>query len=139
MGTFFISLLAILLEGIPPERVPAASGLSNFSRTVASAFATSITTTFWDRRESLHQTHLAESSSAFSPALQSAISGLQSQGVADPTAAAGVVTQGLIHQAYLLSSLDYFWISGWITLVPLVLLWVTRKPSSGGHVTVAAD
>jgi len=138
MGTFFVSLLAILLDGLPPERVPAASGLSNFLRVVASAFATSITTTFWDRHESLHQTHLAESSSAFSPALQSTVSGLRSLGITDPTAAAGVMTQGLIHQAYLLSSLDYFWISGWLALIPLVLLWLARKPS-GAPVVAAAD
>jgi DHA2 family multidrug resistance protein len=138
MGTFFVSLLAILLDGLPPNRVPAASGLSNFLRTVASAFATSITTTFWDRRESLHQTHLAESSSVFSPTLQSAVSGLQAAGVNDPTAAAGTLTQGLVHQAYLLSSLDYFWISGWITLLPIALLWFSRKPK-GASVAVAAD
>jgi MFS transporter, DHA2 family, multidrug resistance protein len=137
MGTFFISLLAILLDGLPPERVPAASGLSNFLRTVAAAFATSITTTFWDRRESLHQTHLAESSSAFSPALQSAVTGLQSSGVHDPTAAVGAITQGLIHQAYLLSSLDYFWISGWITLIPLALLWFARRPRGNGPAVAA--
>jgi DHA2 family multidrug resistance protein len=138
MGTFFVSLLAILLDGLPPERVPAASGLSNFLRVVASAFATSITTTFWDRHEALHQTHLAESSSVFSPALQSAVSGLQSLGITDPGAAAGVMTQGLVHQAYLLSSLDYFWISGWLCLLPLVLLWLTRRPS-GAPVTAAAE
>jgi DHA2 family multidrug resistance protein len=137
MGTFFVSLLAILLDGLPPERVPAASGLSNFLRTVASAFATSITTTFWDRHESLHQTHLAESSSVFSPALQSAVGALQAGG-ADANAAVGLVTQGLIHQAYLLSSLDYFWISGWLMALPLGLLWVTRRPK-GAVGAVAAD
>jgi DHA2 family multidrug resistance protein len=137
MGTFFVSLLSILLDGLPPERVPAASGLSNFLRTVAAAFATSITTTFWDRHEALHQTHLAESSSVFSPALQSAVNGLHSAGVNDPTAAAGTLTQGLIHQAYLLSSLDYFWISGWITLVPLALLWFVRRPQGGGAAVAA--
>jgi DHA2 family multidrug resistance protein len=137
MGTFFVSLLAILLEGMPPERVPAASGLSNFLRTVAAAFATSITTTFWDRHESLHQTHLAESSSVYSPALQSAVNGLHSLGVNDATAAAGALTQGLIHQAYLLSSLDYFWISGWITLIPVALLWLARKPKGAGPAVAA--
>jgi DHA2 family multidrug resistance protein len=105
---------------------------------VASAFATSITTTFWDRHEALHQTHLAESSSAFSPALQSAMSGLQSLGVTDPSAAVGLMTQGLVHQAYLLSSLDYFWISGWLCLLPLALLWITRRPS-GRTAVVAAE
>jgi DHA2 family multidrug resistance protein len=136
MGTFFVSLLSILLDGLPPERVPAATGLSNFLRVVASAFATSITTTFWDRHEALHQTRLAESSSAFSPALQSAVSALQSLGVTDSRSAVGVMTQTLVHQSYLLSSLDYFWISGWLCLLPLALLWVTRRPAAA---VAAAD
>jgi DHA2 family multidrug resistance protein len=138
MGTFFVAMVAILLEGLPPERVPSASGVSNFLRIIASSFATSITTTFWDRHEALHQTRLAESSSVFSPALQQALKGLAGLGIGDPQAAAGVLTQGLIHQAYLLSSLDYFWISGWLALMPLVLVWLTRRPSATG-VIVAAD
>jgi DHA2 family multidrug resistance protein len=127
MGTFFVSMISILLDGLPPERVPSASGVSNFLRIVASAFATSITTTFWDRDEAVHQTRLAESSSAYSPNLQDAIGGLQTLGVSADHAV-GVLTQGLIHQSYLLSSLDFFWISGWLTLAPLVLVWLARRP-----------
>src|SRR3569833_3586039 len=63
MGTFFIAMLAIMLEGVPPEQVPAASGDSNFLRITAGSFATSLTTTIWDRRAALHQTRLAETSS----------------------------------------------------------------------------
>jgi DHA2 family multidrug resistance protein len=48
-----------------------------------------------------------------------------------------VLAQGLEHQAYLLSSLDYFWISGWLTLLPLGLVWLTRRPR--GAAMVAAE
>ena len=137
MGTFFVAMISILLDGIPPERVPSASGVSNFLRIVASAFATSITTTFWDRHEALHQTHLAESSSIYSPNLRASIDGLQALGInSDPTAV-GVLSQGLIHQAYLLSSLDYFRISGWLTLGGLVLVWLARRPRDAKHVAAA--
>ena len=128
MGTFFVAMISILLDGLPPERVPSASGVSNFLRIIAGAFATSITTTFWDRHEALHQTRLAESSSAYSPNLQDAINGLQALGVGNDHAAVGVLSQGLVHQAYLLSSLDYFWISGWLTVAPLALVWLARRP-----------
>jgi MFS transporter, DHA2 family, multidrug resistance protein len=47
------------------------------------------------------------------------------------------LTQNLVHQAYLLSSLDYFWISGWISLVPLGLIWLTHKPSGAAPRVVA--
>ena len=54
-------------------------------------------------------------------------------------AATGVLAQSLVHQAYLLSSLDFFWISGWLSLIPLVLVWLARRPSGGGGHAVAAD
>jgi MFS transporter, DHA2 family, multidrug resistance protein len=136
MGTFFVAMISILLDGQPPERVPSASGVSNFLRIIASAFATSITTTFWDRHEALHQTRLAESSSAYSQNLQDALNGLQSLGVGGARAV-GVLSQGLVHQAYLMSSLDYFWISGWLTLLPLALVWLTRRSRSAA--VAAAD
>jgi DHA2 family multidrug resistance protein len=137
MGTFFVAMISILLDGIPPERVPSASGVSNFLRIVASAFATSITTTFWDRHEALHQTHLAESSSIYSPNLRASIDGLQALGINNDPTAVGVLSQGLIHQAYLLSSLDYFRISGWLTLAGLVLVWLARRPRDAKRVAAA--
>jgi DHA2 family multidrug resistance protein len=137
MGVFFVAMISILLDGVPPERVPSASGVSNFLRIVAGAFATSITTTFWDRHEALHQTHLAESSSVYSPNLQASINGLQALGISNDHTAVGVLSQDLIHQAYLLSSLDYFRISGWLTLAPLILVWLARRPRSAQH--AAAD
>ena len=134
MGTFFVSLITILLDGLPPQRVPQASGLSNFLRIVASAFATSLTTTFWDRHETFHQARLAETTSVFSPAVQSATHALQSDGFAASGTQLGMLTQTLIHQAYLLSSLDYFWITAWMGFIPLGLLWLTRKPAAGAVV-----
>jgi DHA2 family multidrug resistance protein len=73
MGTFFIALLTITFDRLPADKLPAASGLNNFLRITASGFATSLTTTFWDRRESLHQTRLVESLTAFSPAFRQGV------------------------------------------------------------------
>jgi DHA2 family multidrug resistance protein len=68
MGLFFVSLLGVIFDGLPPEKIPAASGLSNFLRITAGSFATSLTTTFWDRREALHQTRLADTVTVYAPA-----------------------------------------------------------------------
>ena len=46
MGLFFVTLLAVIFDGLPAHKVPAASGLSNFARITAASFATSLTTTF---------------------------------------------------------------------------------------------
>ncbi|HEX4024486.1 MAG TPA: DHA2 family efflux MFS transporter permease subunit [Steroidobacteraceae bacterium] len=137
MGAFFVAMLAILLDGLPQQRVPSASGVSNFARIVASSFATSITTTFWDRRAAFHQSRLAESSSALSPTLQQAMHGLNSLGLNDHAALA-VLNRSLTDQAYLLSALDYFWVSGIVTLISLVLVWCVRRPA-GNAPAVAAE
>jgi DHA2 family multidrug resistance protein len=138
MGTFFVAILTIMLDRIEPQRVPAASGLAIFLRTIAASFATSITTTFWDRREAFHQSHLANSSSAYDAPMQEALSHLHSLGMSDSAAIAALNKQ-MVNQAYLLSSLDYFWISSWLTLAMIALVWFTRRPSTGGAAHVAAD
>ena len=138
MATFFVSIIALSLHGIPPERVPAASGLQNFMRITAGSFATSISTTFWDRHEALHQTRLAEASSVFDPALQQAMKGLHAAGMTDPQAVA-VLTRSLVSQAYLLSTLDYFWLSAWLCLAMIIPVWFARRPSGGAPAAAAAE
>ena len=37
MSTFFLAMLTIPLDGIPPEQLPSATGISNFARITAAA------------------------------------------------------------------------------------------------------
>ncbi len=138
MGTFFISLLSIVLHGLPPNQVPAASGMSNFLRITAGSFATSITTTFWDRHEAFHQTRLAETSSIYDPALTHPLTELTNQGFSLSQSVA-VLTRSLQSQAYLMSSLDFFWISGWISFALIGVVLLARPVRNQGPVTAAAD
>src|SRR6202789_2536926 len=69
MATFFLAMITILLDGVPPHKIPQASGLSNFARITAGGFAASVVTTLWDRREALHQSRLADGTTLFTPAL----------------------------------------------------------------------
>ena len=62
------------LSGLPPERIPAASGLFNFARITAGSFGTSITTTLWDRRATLHHAQLVEHLNADDPTSAQALS-----------------------------------------------------------------
>jgi MFS transporter, DHA2 family, multidrug resistance protein len=137
LSIFFVPLLTITLDGIPPERVPAASGLSNFTRITAGSFAASLITTYWDRRESLHQVRLSEVGSDLSPSYRDAIGQLQSYGLS-PLQAAGSVYRQVIDQAYLLSSLELFWISAILAVAMVVVVWFCHKPLPSGH-AVAAD
>ena len=138
MGTFFVAILSILLDGVPQPRVPAASALAIFCRTIAASFATSIASTLWDRREALHQSQLASATSIFDTPLTQALAQLKSMGLSD-TAAAAVLNRQLVSQSYLLASVEFFWISALICVVLIGLIWITRRPRSTMGAAVAAE
>ena len=137
MGFFFVSVITLQLDGIPPQRIPAATGISNFLRIVAAAFATSIATTAWENRATLHQSRLAEASSVYDPTLQRSLESLQGLGL-NETQSVGVLTRGMIEQTFTLSSLDVFWVSTWIAMALVPLVWLTRRPRVA-HGVAAAD
>jgi DHA2 family multidrug resistance protein len=136
MSTFFLSMLTIALDRIPPQRLPSATGMSNFTRIVAGSFAASIITTMWDRREALHQSHLASAVGQGAP-LQQAMAQLQRMGLS-ATQAAGAVTRQMVGQAYLLASTDLFRLSAWLCAGMIVLVWFTKRPA-GSVGPIAAD
>jgi DHA2 family multidrug resistance protein len=138
MAFFFVSMITISLDGLTPQQVPAANGIANFLRITAAAFATSIATTTWDNRATLHQGQLAEASSAYSPALQQAARTLNGLGL-DDQQSLGVLTRGLVEQSVMLSSLDFFWVSTWIALGLVGLVWLARRPHPPAGQAVAAE
>jgi len=127
MAFFFVSIVTIQLDGIPPQDIPAATGIGNFLRITAAAFATSIATTIWDNRANLHQSRLAEATSLYDPRIQQALDGLGSTGL-DGQQSLAVLTHGLVQQSYVLSALDYFWISSYVVVLLVSLVWLTRRP-----------
>ena len=136
MSTFFLSMLTISLDRIPPERLPSATGMSNFTRIVAGSFAASIITTAWDRREALHQSRLSEALGGGAP-LSMARSALERLGLTDVQAAAAVTRQ-MVGQAYLLASTDLFFVSSLLCGALVIVVWFTRRPSTPSG-PVAAD
>jgi DHA2 family multidrug resistance protein len=137
MSVFFVSMLSILLQGITPEKMPAASSLSNFARITASSFAASLTTVVWDRRETLHQARLSDGLTAGNPMVNQALAEFQARGL-NHFEALTALTRSLVSQGYMLGSLDFFWISGWMCLLIVPLVWLTRRAVGGaGH--AAAD
>ncbi len=137
MAMFFVAMLGIVFDGLPAEKVPAASGVSNFLRITAGSFATSLTTTFWDRREALHQARLSEAVTVYAPAYRQSLDAMQASGLTDQ-AAAGAVTRTMIDQSYLLSSLDLFYLSGWLAVLLIPICWMVRRPA-GGPPAAAAE
>ena len=138
MATFFLAMITILLDGIPPHKIPLASGLSNFARITGGGFAASIVTTLWDRREALHQSRMADQTTIFTPGLSKVLAGLHSAGFPD-LAAKAAVTRTITSQAYLLAANDIFWASGWICILLIGMVWLCKRAVSGGGAPVAAD
>jgi len=137
MSVFFVSMLTIILHGIPPQGIPAASALSNFTRITAGGFAASLTTVIWDRREAMHQSRLVDSSAPGDPWMQQALTNLHHDGLS-MAQSLGVLGRNVVNQAYMLSSLDFFWVSGWLCFAVLPVVWFAhRSIGGGGH--AAAD
>lgn len=138
-ATLFVPLFSIMLDGIPTEQLPSATGLSNFARITAGSFAASIITTYWDRREALHQSRLVESTTDTTPVYQLMLDRLQSLGMSK-LQAAGVVMRQIETQAYLLSSVELFYVSAWASIAAIAIVWLARRPKPlQGDVVVAAD
>ncbi|MBU3077792.1 DHA2 family efflux MFS transporter permease subunit [Sphingomonas sp. XMGL2] len=137
MSTFFVAMVTISLDGVPPDKVPSATGISNFARITAGSFAASLVTTIWDRREALHQSRLADIHTPFAQGYRIATEGLHGLGLNELQAAAAITRQ-MVGQAYLLSSVDIFAASAWLSLAMVPLVWLSRRPSAPSG-PVAAD
>ena len=140
MSGFFISMVTIVLNGVPPHLVPQASGLTNFTRIVAGSFAASITTTIWADAATVHKTRIAEITGApGDPQWTQALHVLQQHGVTAAQAAAALMQQ-VVHQAYFLATMDLFRMSAWLMLALIPLVWLTsRAVSQRGATPPAAD
>jgi len=134
---FFLSLLTILLDRVPPNQTPSATGLSNFVRIVVGSFATSITTTMWDRREALHQSHLVESTTPASASYIDVLHRLGGLGIHGPGADAAIQHQ-LVGQAYLLSTVELYWAFALMTGFMILFVWLTKR-AKGGQAAAAAE
>ncbi|MET3917274.1 DHA2 family multidrug resistance protein [Variovorax sp. OAS795] len=130
MAFFFIPLVTITLSGLTPDRIPAASGLSNFLRITAGAMGTSITTTLWENRAALHHSQLAESVNLGNNAAASAMSGLASSGLSTEQVL-GQVNRIVDQQSFMLATNDIFYASALLFLLLIPLVWLAR-PQKGG-------
>ncbi|WP_087688935.1 DHA2 family efflux MFS transporter permease subunit [Pandoraea sp. PE-S2R-1] len=135
---FFVPLTAILLSGLPPEKIPAAAGLSNFVRTFCGAMSTSLTATAWSDRTILHHARLTEQIVVGSPSVQSTINTLQTVNGFSYAQALASIENSLNLQAVMLGLDDIFWISGVIFVLIIPLIWFTKPDKNAASGPVAA-
>ncbi len=125
MAFFFVPLVSLVLSGLPPDRVPAASGLSNFARIVSGSFGTSIATTLWDHRAILHHAQLTEYVSSGSAAARDYMQTLESGGLSVPQASAAI-NRTIDVESHLLAANDLFWVSSILFLLMIAVIWLAR-------------
>ncbi|WP_457279047.1 DHA2 family efflux MFS transporter permease subunit [Polaromonas sp. P5_D5] len=137
MAFFFIPLVTITLSGISPDKIPAASGLSNFVRITAGSFGTSIATTIWQDRAAMHHAQISEYVNQGSTATNSALTGLAGAGLT-PDQALGTINRLVDQQAYMLAANDVFYVSALIFLLLIPLVFLTRHTKAGAGSADAA-
>ena len=137
MAVFFIPLVTLSLSGLAPERIPSASGLFNFARITAGSFGTSIATTFWDHRATLHHAQLVERLTGSDAASAQALAGLQASGLSEPQSQA-MLNRLVDQQAFMLSANDVFYASALLFLALIAVVWLARPAKAAQGAGAAA-
>jgi DHA2 family multidrug resistance protein len=124
MAMFFIPLVTLSLSGLAPQKIPSASGLFNFARITAGSFGTSIATTFWDHRATLHHAQLVERIGN-TPATTQALAAMRASGLTAEQSYAAL-NRLVDQQAFMLSATDVFFVSAVLFLALIAVVWLAR-------------
>jgi len=131
MAFFFVPLMTLIISGLPPDRIPAAAGLSNFVRITAGAFGTSIFTTLWESRAALHHAQLTEFIDNASIPTNQTLSSLSALGLSQEQGLT-YINRLIDQQAFMLGANDIFAFSAELFLALIVVLWLASGPTDAG-------
>src|SRR5690606_37999051 len=127
-----LPLIALTLTNISPRDMASASGLTTFCRTLAVSVGTSLTTTLWDQRASVHHATLTEHINPYNSVFTDSIFNRIPNGYA-------VIEQIITRQAYMTSTIELFWLYGWLLLLVAPVIWLARPPKASAVPIVVAD
>jgi DHA2 family multidrug resistance protein len=125
MACFFIPIQTLMLSNITPDHMAAASGLSNFLRTLGAAMGTAISVTLWEHLASAHHARLMENVTPFSSISRSYLETLQAGGLSLEQAY-GVVERTINAQSYMLATNEFFLYSACSFFALVIVVWMTR-------------
>ncbi|MBN3727243.1 DHA2 family efflux MFS transporter permease subunit [Burkholderia sp. Ac-20379] len=126
MAMFFVPLTSIILSGLPPEKIPAAAGLSNFARMFCGAVGTSLIGNLWNNRTVLHHERLTEQANATNPIYNQSIDSMQSSLHVGSDTAHALFNLSVDGQALVMGLNDVFFISSVIFILIIPLIWITK-------------
>ncbi|MDR3391130.1 MAG: DHA2 family efflux MFS transporter permease subunit [Sulfuriferula sp.] len=125
MAAFFVPLVTLIFSGLTPDKIPAASGLSNFARIMAGGFGASIYTSMWSNRSAEHHAVLVEHINGTNAVSEAAIKTLTDLGMSNQQAL-GMVNRLIDQQAATLAVNDLAWLSAILFLALIGLIWLAR-------------
>ncbi len=133
MVMFFVPVTGLAMASVAPDEQANAAGLSNFTRTLAGAFATSLVQTGWFNAARANQAELAGAMTNGGHV----IDGLVGKGVPREVAVTGL-TQVVEGQSLMLATLHMFGILAVVFLFAATLIWIGPRPkgpidTSGAH------
>jgi DHA2 family multidrug resistance protein len=133
MVMFFIPVTGLAMASVEPEEQANAAGISNFMRTLAGAFATSLIQSRWSDATRANNTEIANAM----PNGQQAVDAMTAQGV--PLEAARTMLSQLVEgQSVMLATLNMFGVIALCLGFAGALIWLVPKPkgpidTSGAH------
>jgi MFS transporter, DHA2 family, multidrug resistance protein len=133
MVMFFVPVTGLAMASVEPHEQANAAGISNFMRTLAGAFATSLIQTGWYNAARENQTELAGAMENG----QRTLDGMTAQGV--PGDVATNLLTGLVEsQSIMLATLNMFAVIAVCFAIAATLIWLAPKPqgpidTSGAH------
>ncbi len=122
LGSFFVPLTAIMLDGLPAERHVRAIEFANLMRITAGSFGITLQGVMLHRRTPFHQSRVVEHLTAFDRITNETVQRFAARGFTEEAAIATLAKLTTRHAA-LLAINDAFWIAGWAFLVLSLLVW----------------
>jgi DHA2 family multidrug resistance protein len=133
MVMFFVPVTGLAMASVNPDEQASAAGLSNFMRTLAGAFATSLVQTGWSNAARHNQTELAGAMHNG----QATVDAMVAQGTPYDTAV--TMLSGLVEsQSVMLATLNMFATIAICFVFAAGIIWLVPKPkgpidTSGAH------
>jgi len=133
MVMFFVPVTGLAMASVGPNEQANAAGLSNFMRTLAGAFATSIVQTGWSNASRTNQTELA----GVLHLGQANLDGMHTS--PGPGEAARALLSNVVEgQSVMLATLNVFGAIAICLLFAATIIWIAPKPTgpidtSGAH------
>jgi len=131
MACFFLPVQALMLSNITPDNMAAASGLSNFLRTLGAAIGTAISVTSWEHLALLNRASMVGNINAYNPANTAYIDQLQASGLSKEQAFA-VIDRMLFSQSYMVATNEFFLYSAVLFFLLMGVVWLTRPRKGAG-------